>query len=67
MEVDCNLKILANFFFFKFFLCILEKLIKIILIVVCSSFEKTLKINFPMLQDQFHVAKQVVCQIIEQL
>ena len=42
MEMDCNLKKFANFF--KFFVCILEKSLKFIM--VCSSLEKNLNIFF---------------------
>ena len=64
MEVDCNLKKLAHF---KFVLFILEKSLTIDYITACFSYEKTLKTNFPILQEQFYFAKQVLCQIIEQL
>ena len=42
MEMDGNLKKLA--IFFKFFLCVLEKSLK--LIIVSSSLEKSLNIFF---------------------
>ena len=54
MEMDCNLKKLATFF--KFFMCILEKLLKFMM--VCYSLEKNLNIFFQVLKEQFHVTKQ---------
>ena len=50
MEMDYNLKKLANFF--KFFLCILEKSIKTD--IISSSLEKSLNIFF-MLAERFFV------------
>ena len=61
MEVDCNLKKLANFF--KLFLCISEK-----------SQENNYNLFFqqenfsifsPVLYEQFHVKKQTLCQTFE--
>ena len=61
MEVDCNLKKLANFF--KLFLCISEKSLE-------SNYslffrQESFSIFFPVLYEQFHVKKQTLCQIFE--
>ena len=59
MEVDCNLKKLANFF--KLFLCISEKSLE----NNYSLFfrQENFSIFFPVLYEQFHVKKQALCQI----
>ena len=61
MEVDCNLKKLANFF--KLFLCISEKSLE----NNYSLFfrQENFSIFFSVLYDQFHVKKQALCQIYE--
>ena len=51
MKMDYILKKMANFF--NFFPCILEKMLK--LIIVWSSLEKSVNIFHPVLYEQFHV------------
>ena len=61
MEVECNLKKLANFF--KLFLCISEKSLE----NNYSLFfrQENFSIFFLVLYEQFHVKKQTLCQIFE--
>ena len=53
MEVDCNLKILANFF--KLFLCISEKSLEN---NYSLFFRQNFSIFFPVLYEQFHFLKK---------
>ena len=53
--MDFNLKKLANFF--KFFLCILEKLRAKNRFIVCSSLKKSVDIFLPVLYEQFYECK----------
>ena len=45
---------------YKFFLCILEKLLKADMFIVCSSLEKSVNIFLPVVYEQFHVKKKVL-------
>ena len=63
MEIDNNLKKFANFKFFKFYLCIFEKLLKIVLQFNLFFIEKNQFVFFPrcctsnnfMLERRFYV------------
>ena len=63
MEMDRNLKILANFWRFSV-LCIVEESLKTDYSLLFPG--EILYIFFPVLEQQFHFRKTVLCKNIEQ-